>query len=144
VAGRSQPPDGAVCASTWEPDHLVGRCQGYADGPHPLAPVRAWGYLGCVWGVALLLLAGAAFSVGMTRRRLRGRRRRAVVILGWLGGTVLLARGLLLEVVLLTGTGGVASAVGPSQTHWSPILWNPWFVVGGSVVLLATRQLQRV
>jgi hypothetical protein len=74
----------------------------------------------------------------------RGRLRRGVVILGWLGGAVLLARGLLLEVVLLTGAGGIPSAVGPLETRWSLILWNPWFVVGGLVVSLATRQLQRV
>jgi hypothetical protein len=156
-----------------------------ADEPHPLPPVRAWGYLACawcvlfaalhiywavggdaglassagadlathrplwfvllgLWGVALLLLAGAAFSIGMTRWRLRGRLRRGALILGWLGGAVLLTRGLLLEVVLLTGAGGIRSAVGPLETHWSLVLWNPWFVVGGLVVLLATRQLQRV
>ncbi|GAB3899092.1 hypothetical protein GCM10029964_084520 [Kibdelosporangium lantanae] len=103
----------------------------------------SWFVLLGLWGVALLLVAGAAFSVGMTRWRLRGRLRRVVVILGWLGGVVLLARGLLLEVVLLTGAGGIASAVGPSQTHWSLILWNPWFVLGGLVVSLATCQLQR-
>nr|WP_243867387.1 DUF3995 domain-containing protein [Actinophytocola oryzae] len=102
-----------------------------------------WFVLLGLWGVALLLLAGAAFSVGTTCWRLTGRLRRAMVILGWLGGIGLLARGLLLEVVLLTGAGGVASAVGPSQTQWSLILWNPWFALGGLVVSLATRQFQR-
>ncbi|HEX6359265.1 DUF3995 domain-containing protein [Actinophytocola sp.] len=101
-----------------------------------------WFVLLGLWGVALLLLAGAIFGVGMTRWRLNGRLRRGAVILGLLGAALLLARGLLLEVVLLTGVGGIASAVGPSQTRWSLILWNPWFVVGGIVLLLATRQMQ--
>jgi hypothetical protein len=97
-----------------------------------------------LWGVALLLLAGAAFSAGLAHwRPQRNGLRRGMVILGWLVGVVLLARGLLLEVVLLTGAGGVASAVGPLETRWSLILWNPWFAVGGVVLILATHQFQR-
>ena len=104
----------------------------------------SWFVLLGLWGVALLLFAGAAFSIGLTRWRPENRLRRAVVILGWSAGIVLLARGLLLEVVLLTGAGGVASAVGASQTQWSLLLWNPWFALGGLVVSLATRRFQRV
>jgi hypothetical protein len=96
-----------------------------------------------LWGVALMLLAGTAFSIGLARWRPHGGLRRGMAILGWLVGTVLLARGLLLEFVLLTGAGGVASSVGPLETRWSLILWNPWFVVGGLTLILATRQFQR-
>ncbi|WP_285578965.1 DUF3995 domain-containing protein [Actinoallomurus iriomotensis] len=97
-----------------------------------------------LWGVALVLLAGAAFSVGLARWRPSGGLRRGMVVLGWLVGTVLLARALLLELVLLTGAGGVASSVGPLETRWSLILWNPWFALGGLTLVAATRQFQRV
>jgi hypothetical protein len=66
-----------------------------------------------------------------------------MAILGLLAGAVLLARGLLLEVVLLTGAGGVASSVGPTERYWSLSLWNPWFVAGGFLLLIAARQSQR-
>jgi S-adenosyl methyltransferase len=72
-----------------------------------------------------------------------GRAACGTAILGWLVGTVLVARGLLLEVVLLSAAGGVASSVGPLETHWSLILWNPWFVAGGLLLLLAACQFQR-
>lgn len=96
-----------------------------------------------LWGVALMLLTGAAFGVGLARWRPSGGLRRAMAILGWLTGTALLARALLLELVLLTGTGDVASSVGPLETHWSLILWNPWFALGGLLLTLATRQFQQ-
>lgn len=96
-----------------------------------------------LWGVALVLLAGAAFSIGLARRRPGGILRRGMLILGWAGGIALLVRGLLLELVLLTGFGGVASAVGPLETRWSLVLWNPWFIAGGLALILATRRFQR-
>jgi hypothetical protein len=95
-----------------------------------------------LWGVAVLLLVGAALSAGLAHWRPQGALRRGITILGWLGGAVLLARGILLEVVLLTGAGDVASSVGPLETRWSLILWNPWFAAGGVALLLATRQFQ--
>jgi hypothetical protein len=96
-----------------------------------------------LWGVALTLLAGAAFGVGLARLRPSGWPRRGMVVLGLLVGVLLFARALLLELVLLTGAGGVASAVGPLETHWSLILWNPWFALGGLALIMATRQFQR-
>jgi hypothetical protein len=97
-----------------------------------------------LWGTALLLGAGAVFSAGLARWRPRGSKsRRWTAVLGWAAGAALAARGLLLEVVLLTGAGGVASAVGPLEAHWSLILWNPWFTAGGLLLLLAARQFQR-
>jgi hypothetical protein len=96
-----------------------------------------------LWGTALLLGVGAVFSAGLAHWRPRGGLRRWTGILGWLAGAVLVARGLLVEVVLLTGTGGVAASAGPLETHWSLILWNPWFAAGGVLLLLAARQFQR-
>lgn len=97
-----------------------------------------------LWGVAVALLTGAGFSIGLTRWRCRGRMRRVIAALGWLGGGLLLVRGLLLEVVLATGSGGVPDAVDAAETHWSLVLWNPWFMLGGVLVLIATYQFTRV
>jgi hypothetical protein len=102
-----------------------------------------WFVVGGLWGVAAALLVGAAFCVGLARWRLRGTSRRLAAALGWAGGTVLVLRGLLVEVLLATGAGGVAETVGADQTTWSLLVWNPWFVVGGVLVLLATREFAR-
>jgi hypothetical protein len=96
-----------------------------------------------LWGTAVLSLAGAVFGAGLAGWRPQGAPRRAMALIGWLAGLVLIIRGLLLEIVLLTGAGGAASSIGALEKRWSLILWNPWFIAGGLLLLLATRQFQR-
>ncbi len=103
----------------------------------------SWFVLGGLWGVAVVLLIGAGFCAGMVRWRLSGTLQRAVAVLGWLGGAVLLARGVLVELLLATDATGLATEVGAEQTRWSLFLWNPWFVLGGALVLLAANGLHR-
>ncbi|MFI6362699.1 DUF3995 domain-containing protein [Nocardia sp. NPDC050630] len=84
-----------------------------------------------LWGVAVVLLAGAAF-VGVAAGVDMPRRWRWVM--AWMiriAGLVLLARGVLVEVALAANAGGVRREVGPHQTWWSLVLWNPWFMLGG-------------
>lgn len=86
-----------------------------------------------LWGVAALLLAGAGLVRAVQRARPPWRRAG-----GWLivsVGAVLLVRGVAVEILLLTDAGGVRTAVGPSQTRWSLVLWNPWFVLGGALFI---------
>jgi hypothetical protein len=72
---------------------------------------------------------------------------RVVRIGAWtvaLVGSGLLVRGIAVEVLLAADIGGIHAAVGPLQTRWSLILWNPWFVLGGALlVATATRVLRR-
>jgi hypothetical protein len=111
---------------------------------HDLATRRPLSFvLPGLWGTALLLAAGAALCAGLARRRPHDWTKRAMTAVGWLAGALLLARGLLLEIVLPTGAGDVASSVGPSEAHWSLVLWNPWFIAGGVLLLLATYRFQR-
>ncbi|WP_197285040.1 DUF3995 domain-containing protein [Sciscionella sediminilitoris] len=103
----------------------------------------AWFVLGGLWGVAAVLLIGAWFCAGMVRWRLSGIPQRFVAVLGWLGGAVLLARGVLVELLLATDAAGLSTEVGAEQTRWSLVLWNPWFMLGGVLVLLAAHGLHR-
>jgi hypothetical protein len=96
-----------------------------------------------LWGTALLLLLGAALTAALARGRPRGRLQRVAVLAVWLGGIVLLARGVVLQLVLMTGASGVAPSVGESEVHWSLILWNPWFMLGGILFLLTAYRLGR-
>ncbi|NKS56361.1 DUF3995 domain-containing protein [Rhodococcus hoagii] len=96
-----------------------------------------------LWGVAALLLAAAVVVGVAVNAQLPTRLGR---ILGWLigaGGLVMLARGVMVEILLITDAGGVRTAVGPEQTHWSLVLWNPWFVVGGLAFIWSGRSVMR-
>lgn len=90
-----------------------------------------------LWGAALLLCAGAVIGVSLARARSAGLARSMISAGGWFVGAGLLARGAVVQVVLLTDAAGVASSAGQSQTTWSLALWNPWFIVGGIAFLLA-------
>jgi Protein of unknown function (DUF3995) len=97
-----------------------------------------------LWGVAALLVVGAAFARALARHHPRGRLRRPAILTGLLVGTALLVRGVGIELVLLLDAGGIASSVGPVQTRWSLLLWNPWFMLGGVAFLFATYRFARL
>lgn len=94
-----------------------------------------------LWGVAALLLGGAVLGGVLVRARTRGMPRRLAIIAGGVIGTTLLVRGVGVELVLLLDLGGIASSVGPAQTHWSLLLWNPWFMLGGIAFVHGTCRL---
>jgi len=90
-----------------------------------------------LYGTALLLVIGIlTIAVTQSPRAARRLRRAATVLLAVVG-VVLLLRGLALEVLLATNTAGLRAKVGPLETHWGLILWNPWFALGG-VLFIAT------
>ena len=96
-----------------------------------------------LWGVAVVLLAGAALGLALARSRASGRATRLGAFLGCLTGACLLLRGVAVEVVLRTGAGGVADNVGEAHTRMSLLLWNPWFVLGGLLFVVAGVQSRR-
>ncbi|MGX8909385.1 hypothetical protein ACR820_29855 [Streptomyces netropsis] len=50
----------------------------------------------------------------------------------WGASALLLARGIGVEVLLLTtSTTHLDSSVSASQRAWTLALWNPWFIAGG-------------
>ncbi|WP_165914842.1 DUF3995 domain-containing protein [Nocardia alba] len=97
-----------------------------------------------LWGVAVALLAGAVFvgvaAVGSVPRRYR----RVMAWMIGLAGLVLLARGVLVEIALAVDVGGIRGEVGPHQTWWSLVLWNPWFMFGGVLFIGAGLRIARV
>lgn len=98
-------------------------------GPDLAARRPLWFVLFGLWGVALLLGAGAVFCL------LRHPWQRV----GQFAGAVLVARAVLIEFVLLTGI-AEASA---DERFWSLVLWNPWFALGGVLWLLAFNRSPR-
>ncbi|MHC5703500.1 DUF3995 domain-containing protein [Streptomyces tirandamycinicus] len=97
-----------------------------------------WFVAGGLWGVGVLCLIGAAVAIGLQRRGVLGRGWRA---LHWLGVAIcvlLLARGLLVEVLLIAGVPAVGE-ISAAQRFWTLALWNPWFILGGCAFGLAAR-----
>jgi hypothetical protein len=96
-----------------------------------------WFVAGGLWGVGMALLVGAGLGVATARAPEGGWRRRALPILTTALGLLLLVRGIGIEVLLLSGALDGNPDVGAGERHWSLLLWNPWFVLGGATYLLA-------
>jgi hypothetical protein len=97
----------------------------------------AWFVAAGLWGVAVLLAIAAILAVALAR----GPHRRLLALAGGAVGLLLLLRGLGIEVLMLGGAYDANGAISSSQQHWSLVLWNPWFVVGGVAFLLAARDV---
>ena len=105
---------------------------------HDLAAQRpAWFVVFGLYGVAAALLLGAVTVWVAATRLLSARWRRNVAWLVAVTGVGLLVRGVALQVMLAGDVGGVREQVGQLQAHWSLILWDPWFMLGGVLFLAA-------
>jgi len=93
-----------------------------------------------LFGTALLLLSGiAVIAVACSPRSPRRGRYAAVVLLAVVG-IGLAIRGVALEVLLAANAAGLRASIGPLETHWSLVLWNPWFAFGGAVIIATAIQ----
>ncbi|BAJ31744.1 MULTISPECIES: DUF3995 domain-containing protein [Kitasatospora] len=123
----------------------VGGSHGLAvsAGERLAAERPGWFVAAGLWGVAAACLAGAGLGVLLARAGAASRWRRAVEWAGRWVGVLLLARGALVEVLLLTDATGLDGAVSRAQRAWTLELWNPWFLAGGVLFWLAARALRR-
>jgi hypothetical protein len=96
-----------------------------------------------LFGVAVLLLAGIGVIAAASGIRLAGRPRRVAVALLAVAGLLLLIRGAGLEILLATNSGGLRTSVGPLESRWSLALWNPWFALGGVLLIGTAVQARR-
>ncbi|GAA0459569.1 DUF3995 domain-containing protein [Streptomyces stramineus] len=122
----------------------VGGDAGLSISAGPLATERPlWFVLAGLWGVGALCLLGALLAWLLARSRLRGAPARLARWLGWGAGALLLARGIGVEVLLLTNATQLDTSVSAGQRAWTLALWNPWFIAGGLAFGLAARRSGR-
>ncbi|WP_205699127.1 DUF3995 domain-containing protein [Conexibacter sp. SYSU D00693] len=107
------------------------------------AAARETGFLALVWAAAALKLGAAALAVAVARPgRLAPWRRRAVLALR-VGGVVTLLYGAVLwveKLLMVAGAVDVPAALEDGVLGWYVLLWEPSFVVGGTLLLLAARR----
>lgn len=95
----------------------------------------SWFVVVGLFGVGLLLLVAAVIGVLLQRLRPAPLLLR---ICGWGIASVLLIRGVGIEILLLTGALDTDSGITSEQIMWTHLVWNPWFVFGGVCYLMAT------
>ncbi|WP_328383325.1 DUF3995 domain-containing protein [Streptomyces sp. NBC_00400] len=122
----------------------VGGDVGLSISAGPLAAERPlWFVVAGLWGVGALCLLGARLAWLLARSGLRGVPALPARWLGWGVSALLLARGIGIEVLLLTDTTPLDTSVSVEQRTWTLVLWNPWFIAGGLAFGLATLRSRR-
>lgn len=122
----------------------VGGDVGLSVSAGPLATERPlWFVVAGMWGVGALCLLGALLARLLVRPGLLGVPARLARWAGWGVSVLLLARGIGIEVLLLTDAAYLDASVGAGQRAWTLALWNPWFIVGGLAFGLAASRVGR-
>ncbi|MBN0044661.1 DUF3995 domain-containing protein [Streptomyces actuosus] len=122
----------------------VGGDLGLSVSAGPQATERSlWFVVVGLWGVGALCLLGALLAWLLPRSGLRGVPALLVRRLGWGVSALLLARGIGVEVLLLTDATHLSTSVSAGQRVWTLALWNPWFVAGGLAFGLAALRSGR-
>ena len=102
-----------------------------------------WFVVGGLYGVAVLLSGAAVLGVVLGRRALSDRSRRVLRLLVTALAALLLAPAVVVELVLLADPGYGGGAVSRDQRYWTLVLWNPWFLVGGTFFGVAAMRARR-
>jgi hypothetical protein len=89
-----------------------------------------------LFGVAMCLVVGIGVIAVTQSSRMAERWRHAATVLVAVVGVGLAIRGVSLEVLLAMNVGGLRASVGPLETYWSLVLWNPWFALGGALFIV--------
>ena len=122
----------------------VGGEVGLSISAGPLATERPlWFVVAGLWGVGALCVLGALLAWLLARSRLRGVPAQLARWLGWGVSALLLARGIGIEVLLLTNATHLEGSVSVGQRAWTLALWNPWFIAGGLAFGLAALRSSR-
>jgi hypothetical protein len=122
----------------------IGGDVGLSISAGPLATERPlWFVVAGLWGVGAVCLLGALLAWLLGWSELRGA---SALLARWLGcgvSALLLARGIGIEVLLLTNTMHLDASVSEGQRAWTLALWNPWFIAGGLAFGLAALRSRR-
>ncbi|MDN3460502.1 DUF3995 domain-containing protein [Rhodococcus sp. APC 3903] len=116
-------------------------------GPELAANRPSWFVAGGLCGVGLLLLAGAGVAMlldgasSVLPRSVRGAR--LLVSAGTLAAAITLLRGVGLELLMITGVVQAGEGITEAQISWTWMVWNPWFVLGGTFFAAATLRFCR-
>jgi hypothetical protein len=89
-----------------------------------------------LFGVAMFLVVGIGVIAATQSSRIAERWRHAATVLVAVVGVGLAIRGVALEVLLAMNVGGLQASVGPLETYWGLVLWNPWFALGGALFIV--------
>ena len=104
------------------------------------------GFVAVVWLTGVAKVVGGLFALTLVYPWARWLSPRWKLILAWVGGAGLALYGgvqLIIEGMVLGGAMKVSGPVDWEGLRWHVWLWDPWWLLGGVLFLLAAWQYQR-
>jgi len=96
-----------------------------------------------VFGTGLLKVVAGLLALALVMPWKLALPRRLLVVAAWAVGGVLLLYGaanMIQHALMEAGAADVPETLGPTSLRWHLFLWDPWFILGGILFLLAARE----
>src|SRR5690348_2155958 len=104
------------------------------------------GFVALVWLAGIVKVLGGLFALTLVRPWLLWLPPIGKLVLAWVGGAALALYGgvnLVVEWLLVIGAIHLRGVVVTEGIRWHAWLWDPWWLLGGILFLLAAWQYQR-
>ncbi|HEY7342094.1 MAG TPA: DUF3995 domain-containing protein [Ktedonobacterales bacterium] len=105
------------------------------------------GFIALVWLTGVVKVLGGLFALTLARPWLLWLPPRWKLALAWVGGAALALYGgvnLVVEWLIVSGAIHIAGVAVTDGIRWHARLWDPWWLLGGILFLLAAWQYQHV
>lgn len=151
VAARSRWAGYAACAwavafAAQSFYYAVGGTAGAETWPRAIAePVLARdpGWIPVMWGTGAAKLLAGALALALVRPWGRSLPRRVLRATGWGAGGLLLLYGaanLVQHGLMVAGVVAIPDGLGATAARWHLFFWDPWWMLGGGLLLAAARR----
>lgn len=111
-----------------------------------LSEERDSGFVAELWVTAVLKVLGGLLALALAQPQQDLIPRRALGIAGWIAGgliTLYGAANLVQHGLMEAGAVDTPDGLGSEAVTWHLALWDPWWLLGGILFLLAAREYRR-
>lgn len=111
-----------------------------------LALARDPTFIAILWATGALKLAAGLFALALVRPWGQRILRWLLLLAGWGTGAALIAYGgasFVQHALMLTGIIGIPAGLGAVAARWHLLLWDPWWLLGGILFVVAAWRFGR-
>jgi len=117
-----------------------GTAGGDTIGPAITNMARDPAFIAALWGIGALKLLGGLLALALVRPWGRVLPRWMLLTAAWGGGILMVLYGgasWVQEGLMVSGVIRIPAGLGPTAARWHVLLWDPWWLLGGILFIIA-------